>query len=28
MSQFEILIAWFAAPHNFSGNLMSMIRRL
>src|ERR1700722_3256277 len=27
MSQFEILIASFAAPHNFSGNPMSTIRR-
>jgi hypothetical protein len=27
VSQFEILIATFAAPHNLSGDLMSMIRR-
>jgi hypothetical protein len=27
VSQFELLIATFAAPHNLSGDVMSMIRR-
>jgi len=28
VSRFELLIATFAAPHNLSGDVTSMIRRL